>query len=82
MKMPGFSAETSLYQPALIVRPDSGGFEGPVVIGESGGFGGDVYASDGCLTTCIENCSIICVLSNRPRKCYKNCILNCAISCR
>jgi hypothetical protein len=86
MKMPGFTAETSLYQPALIVRPDPGGFEGPVVIGDPGGFGGSDLPpqeiSSDCVKNCQDTCSDLCLLRPNPVKCFINrCIPNCRKGC-
>ncbi|MFY9269271.1 MAG: hypothetical protein WAO55_05900 [Candidatus Manganitrophaceae bacterium] len=57
MKMPGFNAETSLYRPALMIRPDPVGLEGGIVVGEDGEI---LYAKKkpnlDAYATCVYNC--------------------------
>lgn len=52
MKMPGFTAETSLYQPALIVQPDSEGFEEGGILYARKRPNLDAYAA--CVYNCIQ----------------------------
>lgn len=65
MKMPGFTAETTLYRPALLLG-EAGGFADPVVIGDPGGFGGggvtdDASGGQQCATVyCFNGSADIC----------------------
>jgi hypothetical protein len=72
MKMPGFSAETSLYRPAFIVRPDPEGFEGGEIIYAKKKPNLDAYAA--CVYNCIQRNKNKAPLADVASFCAEACV--------